>query len=107
TQQSDLNPRPMYYSHLFIDPTDDKKVWALGVNLHYSDNAGKTWTTRPTQRIHSDFHAFWIDPQNPNRVLAGCDGGIWWSHDLGRTWEANNNIPLGQFYEIAYDMKKP
>jgi photosystem II stability/assembly factor-like uncharacterized protein len=107
TKQSNLDPRPMYYSTVVVDPTDDRKLWVLGVNLHYSEDAGKTWVTRPTQKIHSDFHAMWVDPKNPNRILAGCDGGIWWSNDNGRTWEYNNNLAIGQFYEVSYDMRKP
>ncbi|MEP6754558.1 MAG: glycosyl hydrolase [Chthonomonadales bacterium] len=102
-----LDPRPMYYSNIHVDPTNPDKLWLLSVNLYYSSDGGKNFRTIPIQKIHSDFHAFWIDPTNPNHVLAGCDGGIWWSNDLGSTWDHYNNIPLGQFYEVAYDMKKP
>ncbi len=107
TRQSDLDPRPMYYSTVVVDPTDDKKLWVLGVNLHYSEDGGKNWATRPAQKIHTDFHALWVDPKNPNHVLAGCDGGIWWSHDNGKSWDYNNNLAIGQFYEVSYDMRKP
>src|SRR4029079_10486806 len=37
----------------------------------------------------------------------GSDGGIHFSWDRGRTWDYINTIPLGQFYEIGYDFRKP
>jgi len=40
-------------------------------------------------------------------MITGSDGGIYASHDRGRTWDYLNNIAIGQFYEIAYDMAKP
>ncbi len=57
--------------------------------------------------IHPDHHAMWIDPENPNRILEGNDGGFYISRDRGRSWETMNVIPLGQFYQIGADMRDP
>ena len=40
-------------------------------------------------------------------MMPGSDGGITVDRDGGRNWDYINNIPIGQFYEIAYDMEKP
>ncbi len=40
-------------------------------------------------------------------MVLGSDGGITISRDAGRNWDYVNTIPLGQFYEIAFDMQKP
>ena len=40
-------------------------------------------------------------------MLAGSDGGIHQSYDRGRSWDYINTIPLGQFYEISLDNRKP
>ncbi len=107
TKMSDTNPRPSYYSQIRIDPANDNKIWVLGAPLYYSEDGGHTFKEDRWKGIHSDFHAFWIDPANSDHMIAGCDGGINATFDGGRTWDYVNNLPLGQFYEISFDMRKP
>jgi len=107
TRMSNTNPRPMYFSQVRIDPNNDQRIWVAGVNMEYSEDGGKTFTTSRVTRIHVDFHAIWIDPSNSNNMLVGCDGGIHFSHDAGRSWDSRENLAIGQFYEIAYDMARP
>ena len=107
TKMSDTDPRPSYYSQVRIDPNNDQRIWVLGAPMYFSEDGGKTFRMDRGQKIHSDFHAFWIDPANSEHVMAGADGGITMSYDGGRTWDYVNNIPLGQFYEVAFDMQKP
>ena len=107
TKMSDTNPRPMYYSQVVIDPNNDQRIWVMGAPMYYSEDGGKTFTNNRVQRIHGDYHAMWINPANSDHMLTGSDGGIFWSYDAGRTWDFVNTIPLGQFYEIGADMKKP
>jgi hypothetical protein len=106
-RMSNTNPRPMYYSKVHIDPTNDLRIWVLGAPLYYSEDGGRTFTTQRGARIHSDFHALWINPANPDHMILGCDGGMQWTYDGGRSWDFTNNFPLGQFYEIAADLSKP
>jgi len=106
-RMSDVNPRPMYYSQIRIDPNNDQRLWALGAQMFNSDDGGRTYRQNLVQRIHGDYHALWIDPANSDHVLAGSDGGIHWSWDRGRTWDFNDVLPLAQFYEIGVDMAKP
>src|SRR5580700_605704 len=107
TRMSDTNPRASYYSQVRIDPNNDQKIWVLGAPLYYSEDGGRTFHTDRWQKIHSDFHALWIDPANSDHMVLGSDGGITMTYDGGRTWDYLNNVPIGQFYEIAYDMQKP
>jgi photosystem II stability/assembly factor-like uncharacterized protein len=107
TRTSSVNPRPMYYSKIQIDPNDDRVIWMLGVQMHFSTDGGKTFVTSRVSRIHVDNHAIWINPEDSNHILLGCDGGIQVSYDRGLTWDFLNTIPLAQFYEIHYDMRKP
>jgi photosystem II stability/assembly factor-like uncharacterized protein len=107
TKVSDVNPRPMYYSQIHIDPNDDKNIWVLGASMYNSTDGGKTFTSQRVDRIHGDYHALWINPANSNHVFAGSDGGAHWTHDGGRTWDFVNTLALAQFYEIAYDFRKP
>ncbi len=106
-KMSDTDPRPSYYSQVRVDPNNDLRIWVLGAAMFFSEDGGKTFTTRRVQKIHGDFHALWIDPSNSNHVIAGSDGGIHWSYDDGKTWDFLNNIAIGQFYEIGLDNEKP
>jgi photosystem II stability/assembly factor-like uncharacterized protein len=106
-KMSITNPRPMYYSQIRIDPTNDQRVYVLGASWYTSDNGGKSFQNNPFIRIHGDYHALWINPANPNHLLAGSDGGIHFSYDRGKTWDYVNTIPLGQFYEVGFDFRKP
>jgi len=106
-KMSDTDPRPSYYSQVRIDPTNDLRIWVLGASMYFSEDGGKTFSTRRVQRIHGDFHALWIDPADPSHIIAGSDGGIHWSYDNGKTWDFLNTMAIGQFYEIALDNQKP
>jgi photosystem II stability/assembly factor-like uncharacterized protein len=106
-KMSETNPRPSYYSQVRIDPSNDQRVWVLGAPMYYSEDGGKTFRTDLVQKIHGDYHAFWIDPADSNHVMAGTDGGIHVSYDRGRSWDYINTVPLAQFYEVDYDMQQP
>ncbi len=107
TRMSNTDPRPSYYSQIRIDPNNDQKIWVLGAPLYYTEDGGRTFRQDRWQKIHSDFHAFWIDPADSSHMIAGSDGGITMTRDGGRNWDYLNNLPIGQFYEVAYDMRKP
>jgi photosystem II stability/assembly factor-like uncharacterized protein len=106
-KMGDTNPRPSYYSQIRIDPTNDLRIWELGAQMYYSEDGGKTFSTQRVKGIHGDFHAMWIDPADSNHVITGCDGGIHWSYDNGRTWDFLNIIAIGQYYEVGLDNEKP
>jgi len=106
-KMGDTNPRPSYYSQIRIDPNNDLRIWELGAQMFYSEDGGKTFSTQRIKGIHGDFHAMWIDPGDSNHVITGCDGGVHWSYDNGRTWDFLNTIAIGQYYEIGLDNEKP
>src|SRR6266568_3627876 len=106
-KMSDTNPRPSYYSQVRIDPNNDLRLWALGAQMFYSEDGGKTFSTQRVKGIHGDYHAMWIDPADSNHMITGSDGGIHWSYDAGKTWDFLNTIAIGQFYEVALDNEKP
>jgi photosystem II stability/assembly factor-like uncharacterized protein len=103
---NDLCPRPFYYGQIRIDPTDDQRVYVLGVTFQQSTDGGKTFATG-ARGTHADHHALWIDPKDSKHMILGNDGGLYFSKDKGVTWEAIRNLPLGQFYGVAVDMRKP
>jgi photosystem II stability/assembly factor-like uncharacterized protein len=116
TRQSDTDPRPNYFSQVRVDPKDANRVYVLGVRVMISDDAGHTFRevrlpdTGPAggrPRDDMDVHAMWIDPSNPAHLVIGADVGVATSYDRGATWVYLNNLPLGQFYHVGYDMEVP
>lgn len=107
-RMNSLNPRPMYYSNLRVDPKHPDHVWLVGSNLHESIDGGKTFSTDSTgDRIHVDHHALWIDPNDPKHMLLGNDGGLYFTYDGARTWDYIDNLPIGQYYDIDIDERDP
>jgi photosystem II stability/assembly factor-like uncharacterized protein len=104
-KMSNVNPRPMYFSQIRVDPTNDLRVYVLGVQIHISDDGGKTFIENGA--LHSDHHAMWINPANPNHIIDGTDGGVGISWDKGKTWEGIYNMDLAQYYHVGYDMETP
>ncbi len=102
-----LNPRPMYYSQIRVDPSDERRIYVLGTQLHVSDDGGRTFRDDGARGVHLDNHAFWINPHSPRHIMTGNDGGIWVSRDRSDTWEHLNNYPIGQFYHVSVDMQQP
>ena len=107
TKVNSLNPRPMYFSQIRIDPGDPQRIYVNGVQLHVSDDGGKTFHDDGAPGVHLDHHAFWINPENSRHILDGNDGGVWVSRDRAKSWEHLNNYPIGQFYNVAVDMQQP
>jgi photosystem II stability/assembly factor-like uncharacterized protein len=107
-QLTTLNPRPMYYSQIRLDPKDRSRVYLLGSNrgFYVSDDGGKDFRD-VFSTIHSEDHALWIDPDDTNHLIVGGDGGVSISWDRGQTWLYRDNLPIGQFYEISADMDDP
>lgn len=104
---NDLCPRPFYFGQVRLDPRDPQRVWVLGIFLHVSDDGGKEFRTDGAPAVHGDFHALWVDPADSDHLILGCDGGVYFSYDRGKTWEHVNNLPIGQFYAIGLDSRKP
>ncbi len=99
------NNRPFYYSHIYINPFDDKLIYFLTSNLQYSEDGGMTWKTM--SGLHPDFHTMWLDPTNKNRFYVGQDGGASLTYDHGKSWVFFDNLCLSQFYAVSADMRDP
>jgi hypothetical protein len=53
-------------------------------------------------------HALWIDPENPDYLVNGNDGGLAISYDGGKKWRTTRNtLPAVQFYNVSFDMETP
>lgn len=107
-QTTNIAHRPFYFEDIQVDPENENRLYSLYTQLVVSEDAGKTFTDlTPGNRVHSDHHALWIDPNDGKFLIDGDDGGVYISHDRGRTWRFVDNIPCGQFYHITVDNAIP
>src|SRR5207247_10737508 len=98
--------RPFYYSQVRADPKDPNRVYFSSTPLNFSNDGGKT-IGNATVGIHVDHHAMWIDPNDPNHIVVGNDGGIAQTWDKGGNWEFRNTFAIGQPYIVRYDIAFP
>jgi photosystem II stability/assembly factor-like uncharacterized protein len=96
-----------YYNEIFCDPHDLDTVYSMDTFLHVTTDGGKTFSKVGETHKHVDNHAMWIDPDDPDYLLVGCDGGIYESFDRGKTWLFKENLPITQFYRVSVDTSKP
>ena len=113
-KDSDINDRPFYYNDLAVDPQNPNLVYRIGSRVKVSEDGGKTFEYMPaidccaaSNTVHIDTHAWWINPDNPQHMIDGNDGGIAITRDGGETWRFVRNLPLAQFYHIAVDDEVP
>jgi hypothetical protein len=105
-----------YFTDVYVNPKDDEEVYCLGVRLAHSTDGGRTFSmisgnvTRSNPSMAKGFHLdqceLWINPDNPNHIAAGNDGGFYVSYDKGMSWFHYNNIPVGEFYDVAIHQNK-
>ena len=95
-----------YYDRINVDPSDDYRVWMPVFDLMVSTDGGKTMIKANMKHVHNDLHGIWIDPNDPQHIVIGGDGGINISYNRGTTWQ-QAVLPIGQFYEVAVDNQDP
>lgn len=100
-----MHQRPWYYHHIKADPKDANTLYVLNVEFWKSTDGAKTFSrVRPP---HGDNHDLWIDPENPQRMIEGNDGGAAITFDGGKTWSSIYNQPTAQFYHVTTDTRFP
>jgi photosystem II stability/assembly factor-like uncharacterized protein len=99
--------RGWYFSFVTVDPKNSNLVYVADTALYRSSDGGVSFTAFKGSPDGDDFHALWIDPSAPNRMILGCDQGASVSFNFGRTWSSWYNQPTGQFYHVSTDVNFP
>jgi len=103
-----VSNRPFYYNDIFVDPSNENRLYHVASIVTSSEDGGKSFQTLvPYASVHPDHHAWWIHPEDPDLIMDGNDGGMAISRDRGKTWRFVENLPLAQFYHISVDMDIP
>lgn len=105
--QSDVGNRPFYYHRVWVNPVNENILYMLHSRMMISEDAGKNFRSLTSfGQSHSDYHAMWIHP-NGETMVVGNDGGVVISYNRGKNWRFVENLPLGQFYHVSFDMETP
>jgi hypothetical protein len=100
-----------------VDPTDDTKIYAGGIDLFRSTNSGGTWKqiskwsnnnnlgALTVPLVHADQHAWAFHPTDANKAIIGNDGGVYYASSLSGAesstiaiQERNKDYNVTQFY---------
>lgn len=104
----DIGDRPFYYGDIYVDPSNEQRIYTLYSRVGMSEDGGKSFRViLPYWGVHPDHHAWWIHPTNPIFMIDGNDGGLNITYDGGVSWRFAENIPLAQFYHISVDNEWP
>jgi photosystem II stability/assembly factor-like uncharacterized protein len=97
--------RAWYFTHIWAGPKNSGTVYIANTGLFRSTDGGKSFDR--INAPHGDHHGLWIDPNNPNRMINGNDGGATISIDGGKNWTTQMNQPTAQFYHVTADNDFP
>ena len=106
-----VKSRPFYFAHIKVDPGDPERLYNSSNYLTVSSTGGKAFNYslgaffRLT--VHPDHHALWINPENPDHILVGTDGGVYISFNKARSFRHLANLPVSQFYHVSNDLETP
>jgi photosystem II stability/assembly factor-like uncharacterized protein len=103
SKSTQVDGRPFYFTRIEVDPKNPDSVYAIAFQVAHSNDGGKTFKTI-AQGVHVDFHAMWIAPNDPDRMIVGNDGGIARTLDGGQNWFFGRNVPIGQVYRVGVSL---
>jgi len=106
TSDTLVDQRPFYFTHIAVDPSNPDHVYGVSEMLSESKNGGKSFK-KIADEVHVDYHAIWIAPNNPKRIIVGEDGGYALSVNGGDTWSFWANLLIGQVYHVGLDDRNP
>ena len=107
SKMSGHNTSGNYYQEIICDLTNRDKVFSMDTWLHHTEDGGKTFKATGEDKKHDDNHCIWINPNDPNHWIVGCDGGLYETYNHAIDWKYYSNLPLIQFYKVATDNAYP
>jgi photosystem II stability/assembly factor-like uncharacterized protein len=101
-----VDQRPFYFTHIGVDSKHPDIVYGVSEALSKSTDGGKTFKSI-ADNVHVDYHAIWIAPSDPSRIITGEDGGYALTLDGGDNWFFSMNLPISQVYRVGLSNENP
>ncbi|MEM6704603.1 MAG: glycosyl hydrolase [Acidobacteriota bacterium] len=98
---------PHYYQEIFASPHVFDRVYQMAPRINITEDGGLTFRELGEIDKHGDNHAMAFLPDEPEFILNGSDGGVYYTHDHAKTWKYVQNLPLTQFYKLSIDYDLP
>jgi len=105
SDEGNFRVRPWYHARLVAHPHDPDGLWVVHRKLWRSADGGRSF--RLVNSTYWDQHDLWVDPQDPDRMIVGNDGGASVSYSGGARWSSVHNQPTGELYRAAADSGTP
>ncbi|HKU67589.1 MAG TPA: hypothetical protein VJP85_07435 [Candidatus Baltobacteraceae bacterium] len=99
--------RGWYFGQITADPKNADEVYVMNTSTYRSTDAGKSFTAIKGAPGGDDYHAMWINPNDPNRIVLGGDQGVVVSVDGAKTWSSWYNQSTAQLYHVVTDNRFP
>ena len=99
--------RGWYFGQITADPKNADEVYVMNTSTYRSGDAGKTFDAIKGAPGGDDYHAMWINPNDPNRIVLGGDQGVVVSVDGAKTWSTWYNQSTAQIYHVVTDNRFP
>ena len=84
-----------WFAKLFPDPDDADRLYVSGLDMWETRDGAQTFDT--VEGIHVDQHAVMYDPDVPDRVYIGNDGGLYVSENDGADFTQSDDQPWSQY----------
>lgn len=107
SKMSGYNTSGNYYQEIICDLTNRDKVFSMDTWLHHTEDGGKSFKETGEDKKHVDNHCIWINPNDANHWIVGCDGGLYETFNHAKDWKYYGNLPIIQFYKVATDNATP
>ena len=107
------DPRPMLrigggdLPTIVVDPKNENIVYSASIVMWRSEDGGVTWTAVRGAPGGDDYQRIWINPNDPNILLAISDQGGTVSSNRGLSWSSLYTQPTAAMYHVSTDMDFP
>ena len=98
---------PHYYQEIYASPHVFDRVYQMAPRINITEDGGLTFRELGEIDKHGDNHAMAFLPDDPNFLLNGSDGGVYYTHDHAKSWKFVQNLSLTQFYKLSIDYDLP
>ena len=95
------------FAEVKVHPKNPDTVFTGSIVSWRSTDGGKTFRSLRGAPGGDDYHRFWINPDNPEIILAAADQGAVITVNGGETWSSWYNQPTAQFYHVSTDNAFP